>query len=149
MCTLLVTLMCLVFRRYFSHPGRENMIFFNVLSTTFLLFHERRSNFRPFSQPCSYFVYRYDLDTNISTILSTIFASLSFSLTNSTHAVDYSIEWIIPHSVLDKDLSDYFFFIVFLFLLLLRIHFYQSMLHSKSLMENGCQPRYLALYSCV
>lgn len=136
-CTLLVTLMC------FSHPGRENMIFFNVLSTTLLLFHERRANFRPFYEPCSHFVRsRYEYIYHFI-----YYFCITFVFINRFDPIDRSIEWITPLSI-DKDLSDWFFLQFYSFLSLLRIHFYQSILHSKSLMENGCRYLVDSIHAC-
>lgn len=90
------------------------------------------------------FAFRISIRSRyISIILSTIFALLSFSLIDSIQL----IEWITPLSI-DKDLSDWFFLQFYSFLSLLRIHFYQSILHSKSLMENGCRYLVDSIHAC-
>lgn len=72
---------------------------------------------------------------------------ITFVFINQFDPIDRSIEWITPLSI-DKDLSDWFFLQFYSFLSLLRIHFYQSILHSKSLMENGCRYLVDSIHAC-
>lgn len=84
--------------------------------------------------------------TNISIIFIYYFC-ITFVFINRFDPIDRSIEWITPLSI-DKDLSDWFFLQFYSFLSLLRIHFYQSILHSKSLMENGCWYLVDSIHAC-